>query len=433
MEGVLKTMLLARFKAALTVVLGLGILGALSFAFAARPSNHPGENDKPAAKADRAPKLHSVLVQDFEKPSSLPKVWVVGIPNDKASVKLTTDHPSEGKQCLKLRYHFTGGGQYLGVPIPVKIKAPIHKLHFRLFGDGSGSGYGVYLEDGRGETHKYRDAATMKIDFKGWKEITLDLDRGHETWGGDKNGKIDYPIQGITFEISNGGNKAVESDLFFDALVVDSEKSRDETLGCEIAVTAPAYCSEIKGDTRVALSAPGFKRATVKCWKQGGAFGSDSTVARVDLDEHGKGSFVFPANQYPHGPITLRISGSNGPVKDTCYLQLYNKGGVSWNEGMPKEPPTAARGMKLVFADDFKGPLSISSTNPRATYYDHKPPHGYQDFSIHTFSGHESPKNPFAQVDSYLRIRASDKKHSSGLICSICFASAESGRIRRSG
>ena len=81
---------------------------------------------------------------------------------------------------------------------------------------------------------------------------------------------------------------------------------------------------------------------------------------------------------------------------------------------MPKDPPPAAKGMSLVFADDFKGPLSISSTDPKATYYDHKPPGGWQDFSVHTFTSHDSPKNPFAQVDSYLRIRANDKTHSSG-------------------
>ena len=133
---------------------------------------------------------------------------------------------------------------------------------------------------------------------------------------------------------------------------------------------------------------------TVKCWKQGGVFGSDSTVATVALDAKGNGSFVFPADAYPHGPITVRISGDNGAVKDNCYLQLYNKGGVSWNEGMPKDPPPAAKGMKLVFADDFKGPLSISSTDPKATYYDHKPPDGCQDFSVHVFSGHDSPEEP---------------------------------------
>ena len=121
----------------------------------------------------------------------------------------------------------------------------------------------------------------------------------------------------------------------------------------------------MQGDTTVTLAAPGFKSVTVKCWKQGGVFGSDSTVVTVALDARGNGSFVFPASAYPHGPVTVRIRGENGAVKDNCYLQLYNKGGVSWNEGMPKDPPPAAKGMSLVFADDFKGRLSISASIPR--------------------------------------------------------------------
>ncbi len=38
---------------------------------------------------------------------------------------------------------------------------------------------------------------------------------------------------------------------------------------------------------------------------------------------------------------------------------------------------------------------------------------------MHTFTSRDSPKNPFTQVDTYLRIRASDKTHSSGLISSL--------------
>jgi hypothetical protein len=417
-EGVLKAMLLTRLKTTAAVVLCLGLLGMLGHVFTELLAESAQANEQVAAADDSLPKLHSVLVQDFERPSSLPKVWVVGIPNENAAVQLSTDHPSEGKQALKLHYHFTSGGQYLGVRKAVKIKMPVHKLHFMLHGDGSGSGYGVYLEDASGETHKFRNADTMKIDFKGWKEVAIDLDAGHETWGGDKNGKIDYPITSITFEISTPG-KAVEGDLYFDAIRVDSEKSAEETLGCEVSVLAPAYCSDVKGDATVTVSAPSFRSLTAKCWKHGDRFGSDSTVATVALDAGGNGSFVFPADKYPHGPITLRISGANGSVKDTCYLQLYNKGGVSWNEGMPKGPPPAAKGMKLVFAEDFTGRLSISSTDPKATFYDHKPPHGYQDFSQHIFSSHDSPKNPFAQVDTYLRIRASDRTKSAGLISSL--------------
>lgn len=359
-----------------------------------------------------------VMVQDFEKVSSAPTVWVVGIPNENAAVQYSADHPYEGKQCLKLHYHFTGDGQYLGVPIAVKIQAWVHKLHFMLYGDGSGCGYGVYVADASDETHKYRNAEAMKIDFKGWKEIVIDLDAPHETWGGDKNGRIDYPITRITFEISHA-KTPVESELYFDAISVESEKSAEETLGCQVAVVSPAYCSDVRGETTIVLAAPGFKSVTAKCWKQGEGFGSDSTVATVALDAKGNGSFVFPAEAYPHGPVTVRISGDNGAVKDNCYLQLYNKGGVSWNEGMPKEPPAAAKGMALVFADDFKGPLSISSTDAKATYYDHKPPGGWQDFSTLRFTSFDQPNNPFSQVDSYLRIRASEKAGSSGLICSM--------------
>ena len=360
-----------------------------------------------------------VMIQDFEKATPPSSVWVVGIANENASVQLSAEHPYEGKQCLKLHYHFTGNGQYLGVNIPIKkIQTPIHKLRFMLYGDNSGCGYGVYVFDVSDETHKYRNAQTMKIDFNGWKEIVIDLDAPHETWGGDKNGKIDYPISKITLEISQP-NKPTEGNLYFDAVSVDSGKSAEETLGSQIAVLSPDYCSDVQGDTPVTLAAPGFKSLSVKCWKQGGQFGADSSVATVALDAKGNGRFVFPASVYPHGPITVTISGQNGMLKDNCYLQLYNKGGVSWNEGMPKDPPPAAKGMALLFADDFKGPLSISSTDPKATYYDHKPPSGWQDFSIHRFTSHESPNTPFKQVDSYLRIRANDKTHTSGLITSM--------------
>jgi hypothetical protein len=50
-----------------------------------------------------------------------------------------------------------------------------------------------------------------------------------------------------------------------------------------------------------------------------------------------------------------------------------------------------------------KVPLSISS-DPKATYYDHKPPGGWQDFSTLRFTSFDKTNNPFSQVDSYLRI-----------------------------
>ncbi len=189
----------------------------------------------------------------------------------------------------------------------------------------------------------------------------------------------------------------------------------------QVSVSSPPYCSDVSGKTTISIVAPGMTQVEVKCWKQGDGFGSDSTIGSVDLDPDGKGTIDFPADDYPHGPITVRLYGTNPATKahDNCYLQLYNKGGVSWNEGIPKQDPPGAAGMTLLFADDFKGPMSISSADPKATYYDHKPPNGSQDFSSIPFTGSEAANSPFHQEDGYLRIRASAKAHSAGLISSL--------------
>ncbi len=199
-----------------------------------------------------------------------------------------------------------------------------------------------------------------------------------------------------------------------------------------VSVLSPAYGADITGDTTIGIVAPGLATAVVSCWKQGAApgkgdakgtidVGADSIIGTITLDTQGKGSIVFPANAYPHGPICVFITASGagtGGAHDTCCLQLYNLGGVSWNEGLPKDPP-AASGMTLIFADDFTTKPSISSKDPKATYYDHKPPDGSQDFSSLRFTGFDEKGNPFAQKDTYLRIRADEAKNSSGLISSM--------------
>jgi hypothetical protein len=191
-----------------------------------------------------------VMVQDFEGSSALPAVLVVNIPNENASVQLSTEQPHDGQRCLKLHYHFLGTGdfQYLGVPIKVTIQSPVHILRFWLKGDNQRCSYGVRLTDASGETHQYskNSGQTGIIDFTGWREILIDLDSGHETWGGDKNGKIDYPITEIAFTLGqpteDGKRLAVESDLFVDSFSVDDARPG------QISVVSPEYCSDVKGD-----------------------------------------------------------------------------------------------------------------------------------------------------------------------------------------
>ena len=188
-----------------------------------------------------------------------------------------------------------------------------------------------------------------------------------------------------------------------------------------IAVTSPAYGADVNGDTKVTFTATGFSKVTVRCWQAGGTIGTDSIAATVDIDDQGNGSFVFPANRYPHGPLMIRLSGSNDQHRDNCYLQVYNTSGKPWNAGLPSAPPPAT-GMRQVFADDFDQPtLSISKAGEGTTYTSHKP--GGGDFSGIPFSDHESgDTTPFSHRDGYLRIRADNAKNTTGLISSVNMA-----------
>lgn len=193
-----------------------------------------------------------------------------------------------------------------------------------------------------------------------------------------------------------------------------------------IIIKSPELRSSVKGDVKVEFQAPGMTSARALCWQQPNAadpnpFGHDAVVAPdIKLDSEGNGSFVFPAKQFPNGPISVRIQARNASgQRDMRELQLFNEDGVVWNQGIPKNDPPAAQGMKLVFSDDFDKPPSISKNGQGATYTSHKP--GGGDFSGWPFSDLEGPANPFSQTGTWLRIHASKEpgtKGSTGLISS---------------
>lgn len=168
-----------------------------------------------------------------------------------------------------------------------------------------------------------------------------------------------------------------------------------------VTVTAPAYRADISGNTTIQISAPGETTAVAKCWQNDSALGHDTTVATVTLSG-GAGSFVFPAASYPHGPLTIRITAGT----DTCHLQVYNTGGVSWKEGLAAAPtPPQAQELTLAYSDDFNGTLSISHDGNTTTYGSHTI--DYKDFSYIRFRDLEGGSlNPFLTKDTYLRIRA---------------------------
>ncbi|MDR1191644.1 MAG: family 16 glycosylhydrolase [Verrucomicrobiales bacterium] len=210
-----------------------------------------------------------------------------------------------------------------------------------------------------------------------------------------------------------------------------------------ITVSVPALRSEVQGDVKFAFSAPGMTHASVLCWQQPTAdgdspFGKDTHVCpEIALDADGEGTFVFPADKYPHGPLTVRILAEDrgSRKKDVLEVQLFNQGGVKWRQGIPNETPAGAEGLKLVFADDFDKELSISADGANTTYCSHKPGPRNTDFSGWQFADFEGALNPFSRVESWLRIHASkraDGKASSGILAPVQARFDQAGNVRPS-
>lgn len=183
-----------------------------------------------------------------------------------------------------------------------------------------------------------------------------------------------------------------------------------------IKVSSPAYRSEITGTTRIVFTAAGMDKAEARCWHQpdaahDGPWGYDAVVmpARTITGEQ-EVAFDFAAADFPAGPTTIRIATRNEAGKqDLCELQLFNRGGVAWNQGIPAAAPPAANGLKLIFADDFNRMPSISRYGVGTTYQGHKPPNGSQDFSGWRFSQKDDfpgAFDPYEQAGTWLRIKA---------------------------
>jgi hypothetical protein len=221
--------------------------------------------------------------------------------------------------------------------------------------------------------------------------------------------------------------EAVPEHHDFYSYTADDEKNKGIDFVASISVSTPAYCSDVKGDVTVKFKAPGMTSARALCWQQptaekADAWGHDVEVAsNLKFDAEGNASFVFPAEQFPNGPLIIRIQvKDDGKRQDICELQLFNQGGIVWNQGVPKTDPAAAKGMKLLFADDFDGPLSISSDGKNARYPAHKT--GGGDFSGWPFSDPGGNNKPFGQVGTFMRIHASKEpgtKGCTGIISSV--------------
>ena len=133
--------------------------------------------------------------------------------------ELATEEARSGSQSAKLHYNYPGveGIMFSGIGVSGgRITLAGEPTEFRVWvrGDGSGQSVRVRLVDRAAETFQW---TLGKLDFTGWRLMSCRLDRIEGFWGGNGDGKIDYPL---TFDcvLVDSDIEPTAGDVFFDDL-----------------------------------------------------------------------------------------------------------------------------------------------------------------------------------------------------------------------
>ena len=257
----------------------------------------------------------AVLVQDFEKVSSLPTVWVVNIPNENASVTLSTDHP-HGEAVPEAALPFPGGT----VPVPRHPQqdqdpgAGPSNCAYLLNGDNSKCSYGVQVSDASGETHQFSKNTGQGglIDFTGWKESrhrpglrARDLGRRQE-----RQDRLSHHRDHVHHRPAHRRRTGIAArrrrPLFrCPERRLGEERRRDLGLPGFRAL-AGLLLRRQRRHARHPVG-PGLQERDREMLEAGRRLRAPIPRSpQVALDAQGNGSFVFPADAYPHGPIMVR-------------------------------------------------------------------------------------------------------------------------------
>jgi len=155
-------------------------------------------------------------------------------------------------------------------------------------------------------------------------------------------------------------------------------------------LVSPPYRSDIRENTiTVKFTNAEGKSAKIYSAKQPDDLtnvstnGSKELVSAVEMKD-GAGTFVFPADKFPLGPIAIRADvfdttdvTDDTAVIDTAYFQFFNYVGIDWKGGIERAPVNPITdGMTVTFADNFNSlpiltPTGVNmakTANPACNY-----------------------------------------------------------------
>ncbi|MCX7014179.1 MAG: cellulase family glycosylhydrolase [Candidatus Sumerlaeota bacterium] len=238
-----------------------------------------------------------------------------GEQNAECALRLSTDDKKAGKAALAADYRFVGKREfeYVGIGRRFPIEKPGCGLALWVKGDGSGLGVRIRIVDSTGETFQF-DLGPLA--FTGWRRMgaLIRADNGH--WGGNNDGKIDYPCRfdSLLLDRPKAGFVGRGAILFDDLELIPASKEQ-----------APALVVETRGLRPGNLYAPDEK-IMLRAYPRKGTLGESDTVG-------------FETRDYWDNPVAPRIASDSGASGE-------------WTEGLP--PEKAGKLFRIAFfAPDY--------------------------------------------------------------------------------
>jgi hypothetical protein len=153
------------------------------------------------------------------------------------AVERSDECAHSGEHAARIAYDFVAkdGRQYVALGLSLEMAGQVSSVSAWFRGDESGLPIVLRITDAGGEVHQYR---WRRLDFTGWRELTVELRDPVVVYGGDENRAIDWPVR-LTQVIIDHGSNPVKGVVCVDDITYSTDASADQFVTATIRGTEP--------------------------------------------------------------------------------------------------------------------------------------------------------------------------------------------------
>ena len=207
--------------------------------------------------ADLPPEAMFEMAKGIDDVESADLRWQAILGGQNTQCRLARDETAkrEGKASLRVDYDFVGKSDYEYIQINIPLEIPEAGYAFGFWLDDAGASFPIRVRivDRNGETHQVE---LFSSKHSGWQFVAGSLDGRSTSWGGDGNGRREYPCQlvGICLDRPRRGFVG-QGSLWLDDVALLHARDLPRTLNIE--TDAPKFGNLFAVGESVSLKAAG--------------------------------------------------------------------------------------------------------------------------------------------------------------------------------